>query len=314
MSVIIPTYNRARFVVQAIDSVLAQSLPAHEVIVVDDGSTDDTSAVLAGYGTCIRRVTQRNQGVAAARNNGACVASGEWLAFLDSDDIWMPCKLERQLERVVAEPSLGLVHCAYEQVDVAGRPLGQQLDGLEGWVASELLLFRRPVISALSTVMIPRRVFEDVGRFDPDRRLAPSEDFDLYYRIARRYKVGFVPEVLVKYRLHGGNAHLNVRRMAQAMLLIYRQIFDSAAPEVRGRRRKAYGNLHRMLAGSMFRAKRPDRFLRHAFLSLWLTPENMTWFIGRAVRWLWRLTRRERSGQPMAADGLCLSSTLPADQ
>jgi len=99
ISVIIPTYNHCRFLVSAIDSALSQTLKPSEVIVVDDGSTDETSNLLNAYEGKIRVVRQKNQGVAAARNRGAEIATGEYLAFLDADDLWLPRKLEMQLNR-----------------------------------------------------------------------------------------------------------------------------------------------------------------------------------------------------------------------
>jgi glycosyltransferase involved in cell wall biosynthesis len=294
VSVIIPTYNRAHFVREAIDSALAQTLPAAEVIVVDDGSSDDTPSTLAGYGNRIRAVRQQNGGVAAARNRGAALASGDLLAFLDADDVWLPHKLARQVQRFQSEPGIGLVHCGVVDVDKGGTALGEHRDGMEGWVASEMLLFQRPVIlGGGSTGVVSRAAFEAVGGFDP--HLPPSEDWDLCYRVACRYKVGFVPEVLVQYRLHGQNSHLNVRATERAMMLAFAKAFRAEGAHCRGLRRRAYGNLHMVLAGSFFAARQPRGFVRHALISLCLTPDNSARLLGYPRRW-WRRHRGAPNG------------------
>src|SRR5436190_9018266 len=123
VSVVIPTYNYARYLGAAIDSALQQTHAPLEVIVVDDGSTDDTPRLLDGYGDRIRVIRQKNSGVAAARNAGVREARGELIAFLDSDDLWKPRKLELQIARFEADPGLGLVHCGAETLDDQnGRP------------------------------------------------------------------------------------------------------------------------------------------------------------------------------------------------
>jgi glycosyltransferase involved in cell wall biosynthesis len=289
VSVIIPTFNHARFLADAIESVLAQSLPPSEVIVVDDGSIDHTPAILAGYQGRVQVVRQGNRGVAAARNTGATLASGELLAFLDADDAWLPGKLERQVARLYDEPELGLVHCGVEEVDADGAPLRQRLDGLEGWVAQELLLLRRSVIlGGGSGVVVPRAVFREAGGFAEG--LSTSADWDLYFRIARRWKVGFVPEVLLRYRLHGANMHGNVRAMERDMLNAYARSFRDADPALQQLRRRAYGNLHMVLAGSYFVASQRRDFARHALISLCLTPANSVRLLGYPLRH-WRRRR-----------------------
>lgn len=284
VSVIIPNYNNARFLGQAIDSALAQTLPPREVIVVDDGSTDGSPQVLDGYGDRIRVIRQRNQGVAVARNTGAAIASGDLLAFLDSDDTWLPHKLERQVGRFAAEPTLGLVHGGYEVIDAAGAVLHRNVDGMEGWVAREMLLLRPAVVTSGSSIVIPRQVFEFVGGFDPDRHLRPSEDFDLCFRIADRFKVGFVPDVLMRYRQHCGNAHTDVASMERATLLIFEKIFRNPDQRLGHLRRSAYGNLHMVLAGSFFSAWRPLSFVKHALKSVWLKPANCSYLLGYPLR------------------------------
>jgi len=289
VSVIVPAYNYGHFLPQAIDSVLAQTLPAREIIVVDDGSSDNTPEILSRYGDCIHVICQSNQGLTATRNRGAKLASGELLAFLDADDLWLPGKLEQQVLRFAVEPNLGLVHCGVEDVNAAGMPLRQHLQGMEGRVAAEMLLFRRPVIlGGGSGVVIPRSVFTAAGGFDI--RFSTSGDWDLYYRIAARYQVGFVPEVLVRYRLHGTNMHGNIRAMEHDMLLAYHKAFQDGDSQLMRLRRRAYGNLHMVLAGSFFAVGQHRDFVRHTIRSLFLTPQNLSRLLEYPIRrWRGRL-------------------------
>src|SRR5262245_31985364 len=129
ISVIIPTYNHAGFLTAAIESVLAQTLKPSEVIVVVDGSTDDTCSVLLAFEDKVRVVNQKNLGVSAARNNGARVARGSLLAFLDSDDVWLPEKLSHQFQRFQRDPELGLVHCGLQYIDQQGVVIGLETRG-----------------------------------------------------------------------------------------------------------------------------------------------------------------------------------------
>lgn len=285
VSVIIPTYNYGRYVGQAIDSVLAQTLPVHEIIVVDDGSTDETESVLACYSDRVRVIRQRNCGVAAARNTGVASSSGELVAFLDADDTWLPLKIERQVARLLAEPELGMVHCGMREVDQAGKTVLDYSEGLDGWLANELLLFeRRAIVGSGSTALVRRAAFDAVGGFDEEKDLHPSEDWDFCYRLARRYKIGFVPELLVSYRNHGVNGHLNVKRMERAMMIGFKKAFGDPDPALQNQRRKCYGNLHTNLAGSYFRAGNYREFGRHTLRSFWLSPGNIIYFLKFPLR------------------------------
>jgi glycosyltransferase involved in cell wall biosynthesis len=290
VSVVIPTYNHARFLRQAIDSALGQTLAPHEVIVVDDGSSDGTPEIVAEYGDRIRSVRHANCGVAASRNAGADLATGELLAFLDADDVWLPRKLERQVERFERDPGLGLVHCGVEEIDAEGKVLRRQPDGLEGHtVAREMLLFRGPtILGGGSGVLIPRTAFAAVEGFDP--RLSTSADWDLYYRLANRYPIGYVSEPLLHYRLHGSNMHGNIAVMERDMLLAYSKAFHDPADPVQGLRRRAYGSLHSVLAGCFFTSGNKSQFVRHALRSIWLTPGAVARFAAYPARLLRRRT------------------------
>ena len=282
ISVVIPTYNYALYLPEAIDSVLAQTYAPLEIIVVDDGSTDDTPRVLAAYGDKVRVIRQDNQGVAAARNAGLAAARGEYVALLDSDDVWLPRKLELQMARFESDPSLGFVHCGAETFD-GERTLGLLVDGMEGWVRDAILCLDRAVIPVPgSGTLFSKRVLDEVGGFDV--RLPPSDDWDLCYRIATRYPIGFVRDVLVRYRMHGAGMHLDIPKMERAMLLSLDKAFASPEPAVQARRHHAYGRLHRILAGCYFRQHKPGNFVRHALKSLSYDPTNIGYFAAYPLR------------------------------
>ena len=273
VSVVIPAYNHARYLPEAIESALAQTLPPHEVIVVDDGSRDDTPAVLERYRSRITIISQQNSGVSAARNHGVERSTGDFLAFLDADDVWLPQKLERQVACFRERPESGLVHCAMQLIDHEGKP-GKTVDsGLEGWVGPELIRFRRPVVlGGGSGVMVPRRVFDELGGFDGG--LSTSADWDLYFRIAMQYPVAFIPEVLLQYRHHDSNMHRNIQLMERDMFSSYAKNFASPSPELRRIKRLAYGSLHAVLSGSYYSSGNLSQSVRHALWSLMITPEH----------------------------------------
>jgi glycosyltransferase involved in cell wall biosynthesis len=287
VSVIIPTYNYGRYLGEAIESALKQTYPPLEVIVVDDGSTDGTPQVLAAFGGRVRAVHQGNAGVGAARNKGIAVARGEYIALLDSDDVWLPDKLELQMSRFAEDPSLGLVHCGCETFDDSGQTLSIWLGGMEGRVADEMLRFAPDVIKACSTIVFPRRVAEEVGGFDA--RVTPSDDWDFCYRVAARYPVGYVRKALLRYRQHGGGLHRNVGRMEAAMQLALAKAFESRDdPDLR---KHAYGRMHRILAGCYFETHQPRQFLRHTLKSLRYDLSNFAYF----AAYPWRVLSRARS-------------------
>lgn len=284
ITVVIPTYNYGRFIREALESVFRQTLQPDEVIVVDDGSTDDTGEVVRSFGERVGYIWQQNGGVCAARNRGVAESTGDLIAFLDADDTWEPEKLERQVELFAADDGLGLVHCGMREFDSeTGETLGVKLDGGSADVWQALLLWEgASIIGPGGTIMVSRAAFEAVRGFD--ERLKVGEDWDFCYRVARKYRVGFVREPLVNYRIHGAAAHRNVAEMERGMGLFYDKAFSKGDAEVNRLRSRAVGNYHRVIAGSYFHAGEYGRFFRHAARSVLTRPANLGYFLGFPFR------------------------------
>jgi glycosyltransferase involved in cell wall biosynthesis len=204
VSVIIPAYNCADYLPAAIESVLAQTYRNFEIIVVDDGSTDATPDVLQRYGDQIVAVAQPNQGVALARNHGIRLAQGEWVAFLDADDLFFPDKLAAQMAMAAANPQLGLIHSGWQRVDSQGR----FLMAVEPWhqvpdLTLESWLRWKPVLP--SAMLFRRDWLERSGGFDP--QFPPAEDTELVLRLALMgCEAAWLPQITVKYRQHEASA------------------------------------------------------------------------------------------------------------
>jgi glycosyltransferase involved in cell wall biosynthesis len=207
VSVIIPCFNGRDLVGTAIESVLSQEGVDLEVIAVDDGSIDGTRKVLESFGDRIRRIYQENRGAASARNSGLSIARGEFIAFLDCDDVWLPGKIKRQLECFDKRPEVGLVFTDSEVFSEEGTviPSKKALRPVaEGWVLKEL--FRDNFIST-PCVMVRRNCLQKVGGFREDYQNA--EDYDLWMRLAAEYPFGYLDEVLVRIRLREGSLNEN---------------------------------------------------------------------------------------------------------
>lgn len=209
MSVIIPTYNRRTLVAHALRTVLAQTRPLDEIVVIDDGSTDGTREALAAeFGDRIRYVWQSNAGVSAARNHGLRLARGEYLTLLDSDDEWLPGKTQAQLDWLLARPDYGMVLCDVVRMDAAQRDVEvfrrRALLPQDGRILRWVLL--EPSLVPAS-IMLRRAVYEDVGGFDES--LATAEDLDFHLKVAARWPIGVVEQSLVRaMRGHDGLSSL----------------------------------------------------------------------------------------------------------
>jgi len=224
VSIVIPSFNAARFIREAIESVLKQSLRNCEIIVVDDGSTDETAAIVAGYEERVRYLSQAHAGVSMARNCGIDAARAPFVAFLDADDFFvMPSKLEEQLTFFHRESDLGMVHTGWRITDERGTLILEK----SPWVdVPELTLkdwLRSPVVFP-SAMMFRRDALREVGGFDS--RLDPLEDVDLVLRISRKgYTSTWLKKITVAYRQHDANASSKVSKQDAALRTVLDQFF-----------------------------------------------------------------------------------------
>ncbi len=219
ISTIIPTYNNASFIAEAISSVLAQTYPVHEIIVVDDGSIDDTETIVQKLQSAssirIHYIKKENGGPNSARNLGLSKATGEFVAFLDADDRWGPAKLAQQIELFTKNPELGLVYGNYKIIgtdgtdrpDIPTVPLNPEVQGY----AFEKLLPGNLILGSASNVLIKKSVFDTVGLFDESLRV--GEDWDMWLRIAEKFQIEYVDAVLVAIRRHERNQTNNIETL-----------------------------------------------------------------------------------------------------
>ena len=243
VSVVIPTHDRAARVQRAVASVLAQTRPAEEVVVVDDGSTDGTAERLRAAFQAVTVLGTENRGVSAARNHGIARTSGDWIAFLDSDDEWREEKLEAQLEALAAAPGYRLCHC--DEVWIRG---GRRVNPRRvhekrgGWIYRHCL--PRCAISP-SSAMVARTLFDEVGLFDES--LPACEDYDLWLRVCAREPVLFVDRrLVVKYGGHDDQLSRTVPALDRWRIRALIKILDSDVLDEEDRR-ATIATLHRKI-------------------------------------------------------------------
>ena len=209
VSVVIATYNMARFLPLALRSALGQSYENIEVLVIDDGSQDDTRAVMEPFRSDgrVRYVFQQNGGQASAKNHGIRQAQGEYVAFLDADDMWVPDKLERQMPLFLRSPAVGIVYSRFGYIDEAGRDLRiEDYELFRGRVSGALLI--RNFIG-FGTSVVRKECFDRLGGFDES--IGMGIDYDLWLRYSTQYEFDYVDRPLLRYREWPGQMSKNWR-------------------------------------------------------------------------------------------------------
>lgn len=276
VSVVIPTYNRAEYLPQCIESILGQSFRDFEVLLIDDGSTDTTLEAVSAYCPPVTYVRQENQGAPAAYNTGIRLARGPYVAFVDSDDVLLEGALQAGTDCLDQHPEVGFSHgraCAIDQrghvIGFTRRPHCKGSCVRSGTDELKLLLLGNYVCH--SSVMVRRSCFEVVGLYDP-AFCRGSEDFDMWVRVAKRYAVAYIDKPLARFRIHDRSisSGREVAEIEWAHHQILRSVFDDQelGHAYRRVRRKAYSHLYLLLADiaiSQHDVKAARRYLVRGF-------------------------------------------------
>ncbi|HFE67167.1 MAG TPA: glycosyltransferase [Chloroflexi bacterium] len=253
VSVVIPAYNQGHFLGEAIESVLAQTHPDFEILVVDDGSTDDTAVVAQSYtDPRVRYIYKENGGLSSARNAGLRQAAGEYISYLDSDDCFLPAKLARLVGELEANPQVGLVAGQALLMDEHGRQLNKKFDRSLPENPVELLLVN-PL--HVGSVLLRREWQEKVGFFD--ETLRSYEDWDMWLRLALAgCRMRYVPEPVSLYRFHSAQMTRDGRQMTTATFAVLDKLFHefTLPDEWQAMRGKAYSRAHLRGAAQAYHA------------------------------------------------------------
>ncbi len=254
VSVIIPTYNCAQYISEAMESALAQSYQDFEILIIDDGSTDNIKDVIKGYldnfPNKVRYIFQENHGLANARNTGIQNAKGEFIALLDADDRWLPDRLEIGVREIEADPTVGLVHANITFMTEEWKSIRtprRNKEFLSGYIFEHIFL-RHADISC-PTILFRKECCRQVGVFDENLTRLGCEDRDLWLRIAQKYRFQYVDKILAHYRVRKASMSNNLEKMLKAQLYV----IDKYCPSNNGKhlRKKALAKVYRDLGDNL---------------------------------------------------------------
>lgn len=232
ISVIIPAYNAMAYLPETLESVFKQTFLDFEILIINDGSSDNIVEWASQIqDSRVRLISQKNQGLSGARNTGIWSSKGEYLAFLDADDIWEANKLEKQVEYLEKNLNIGLVSSWVSSIDDKGNiQESYQYPQAEGNDLTKEL-FRGNIMICGSTPLVRRICFEKVGFFE--RSLSSAADWDMWLRIARYYSIAVIKEPLVRYRRHSNNMSKNFRLMLEEIDQLMYRAFEIQWPKVK---------------------------------------------------------------------------------
>jgi glycosyltransferase involved in cell wall biosynthesis len=271
VSIVMPAYNYGRYLAGAVQSVLAQTFADWELLIVDDGSTDHTADVVRPFlaDPRVRYLPQANQGPAVARNNGIAQARGQFVAFLDADDRWLPPKLERQLALIEKRLAVGLVYAPRRVIDPEGREREYRQPAMyRGRVLAELF---RDNFVCFSSVLVRREALSRAGGFDT--KVAHSEDWELLLRLAAEWEFDYVDEPLVLYRTGHGNLSSQTDKRYRAVCAIMRR-FLATVQLPRPLVRRAWAETYSHWA-YVSRERSPGRAAALLARALWHRPHHL---------------------------------------
>lgn len=289
VSVIIPAYNAQKFIRQTLDSVLAQTYRDFEIIVVDDGSKDATAEIADSYGKPIRCLRKTNGGVSEARNFGFKNSGGDYVAFLDADDLWEPTKLEKQVCILDETPEIGLCFTAMQRVDENLQPINRVAADYYEDYTEALLLYLCVVTGSCSSAMLRREIIEKAGGFDS--KFSTAADWEFWLRVSLLTKFAPVPEYLIKYREVSGSMSSDPYLVKRDILTVLEKFFSAEDLPEKYRKMKdqSYSNNLMILSGEFLHARKPAESLSCLLKGLRLHPKNIVRPLGLPWRWTKRL-------------------------
>lgn len=306
VSAVIATYNGTRYLVEAVESALRQTYPLLEIIVVDDGSSQDIRSLVAPFEPLVRYVRRENGGPAAARNHGIRMARGDLIALLDDDDLWRPSKTADQVAIMEEHPDCALVYGYPELIDDAGERITNEPPNEfpSGQVYLQFLTTNR--INSPSGTLIRREVFEQVGYFDEHRDCVSCEDYDLWLRIANCHEVRFSPGILFSYRVRDSGISRNLDRHLKANFYVFNKLICQHIKEARLSDRefcRAFNfNLHQTLKRfaygyyfTLANREKAKSLMLEALQKRPCTPRDLLYFLIFAMPdWLFEPLRRAK--------------------
>jgi len=291
VEIIIPAYNAARYLQATIESVMSQTFPDWRIVLVNDGSTDETAKIAREYQTQLRErmlvITQANAGLPAARNTAIRNSSAEFLAILDADDIWLPNRLTESLKAFESRPEVGLSYGLITWIDEFGNHLhtfsGNPRDA-QGKIARSI--YTRKVDLPCPTVTFRRKCIDEVGFFDETMR--STEDRDMWLRIALRYEVAFIPKVIAYYRMSSSSMSGNLDRMFNAQRQFIRKHHGTPGCGLVARQ-IALSHAYKQRAESLFQRNKPGAAVLSSLqaCAIWpLSASNLRSAASLAIRFI----------------------------
>ena len=276
VSVIIPCYNAEDYIEETVQSAIDQSYSNVEIIVVNDGSTDDSLKLIKALEKKhpqIIVISQVNKGVSSARNKGLERAQGEFICFLDSDDVWLNNWVEKMVNFLIEEKNIGLVHSDVEIIDGMSKRTGSYNRSKGGYLLESLLKWDSSNFHTPSNKMVRREVIDRVGGFEEELSTAADQEF--LFRVAHQYEIGRLPEVLCLYRIHANNMHNNIGKMETDHLLAYKKTEENGLFKSWKFKSMCFSNMYMILGLSWWKYGNKLRGLYFITKSTFIYPPNI---------------------------------------
>jgi glycosyltransferase involved in cell wall biosynthesis len=250
VTVVIPAYKAEAFIAETIQSVIDQTYTNWELIIIDDGSPDNQKKIIEPFlaDPRIQYHYQENAGVSAARNSGMDKSKGEFIAFLDADDMFLPNNLERKLAFLQKNKEYGLVHAYVQDIDKDSLELETYQIGKQGWVLDDLLIWRGEVIPAPSSILMPTKIAKEIGGWDTNFQTAADQEF--FMRVAKQYKIGMIDEFLTYYRELPSSMSTNIPNFEEDHIRVFQKAKEHNLFKNKLFELQCFSNLYLIIAGS----------------------------------------------------------------